>query len=190
MLIPSARISLQPIVIALLLIQLVMIMSSDFLLFPMASYNEYIAKGEWWRLITSLLVHVDLQHFLSNSICLFVLGSSIEKQLGHFSFIIIFFLSGILGNISSYLIMPLEYIHAGASGGIFGLLGAQLFLLYSRYRSSNPRDIAIFSIMICILLLFTFFNPSANPISHLTGLIIGSICTPLLTKKFDGAELI
>ena len=190
MLIPSFRISLQPIVIALLLIQLVMIMLGDFFLFPMAAYNEYIAKGEWWRLITSLLVHVDLQHFLSNSICLFVLGSSIEKQLGHFSFIIIFFLSGILGNISSYLIMPLEYIHAGASGGIFGLLGAQLFLLYSRYRSSNPRDIAIFSIMICILLLFTFFNPSANPISHLTGLIIGGICTPLLIKKLDGAELI
>lgn len=82
MLMPSVRIPLQPIVIALLLIQLVMIMLGDFFL-PMASYNEYIAK-EWWRLITSLLVHVDLQHFLSNSICLFVLGSSIEKQLGTF----------------------------------------------------------------------------------------------------------
>ncbi|HDR7793607.1 TPA: rhomboid family intramembrane serine protease [Bacillus luti] len=182
MLIPSTRISLQPIVIALLLIQLVMITLGDFFLFPMAAYNEYIAKGEWWRLITSLLVHVDLQHFLSNSICLFILGSSIEKQLGHFSFIVIFFLSGILGNISSYIIMPLEYIHAGASGGIFGLLGAQLFLMYSRYRSFNPKDIAIFSIMVFILLLFTFFNPSANPISHLTGLIIGGICTPFLIK--------
>lgn len=190
MLIPSARISLQPIVISLLLIQFIMIMLGDFFFFPMAAYHEYIANGEWWRLITSLFVHVDLQHFLSNSICLFVLGSSIEKQLGRFSFIIIFFLSGILGNIFSYLIMPHEYIHAGASGGIFGLLGAQLFLLYSRYRSSNPKDIAIFSIMICILLLFTFFNPSANPISHLTGLIIGGICTPLLIKKLDGAELI
>ncbi|WDL92574.1 rhomboid family intramembrane serine protease [Bacillus sp. HNR-4] len=190
MLIPSARISLQPIVISLLLIQFIMIMLGDFFLFPMAAYHEYIANGEWWRLITSLFVHVDLQHFLSNSICLFVLGSSIEKQLGRFSFITIFFLSGILGNIFSYLIMPHEYIHAGASGGIFGLLGAQLFLLYSRYRSSNPKDIAIFSIMICILLLFTFFNPSANPISHLTGLIIGGICTPLLIKKLDGAELI
>lgn len=86
MLIPSARISLQPIVIALLLIQLIMIILGDFFLFPMAASNEYIAKGEWWRLMTSLLVHVDLQHFLSNSICLFVLGSSIEKQLGHFFF--------------------------------------------------------------------------------------------------------
>ncbi|WP_242214975.1 rhomboid family intramembrane serine protease [Bacillus cereus group sp. BfR-BA-01383] len=190
MLIPSFRMPLQPVILTLLLIQLVMIMLGDIFLFPMASYNEYIAKGEWWRLITSLLVHVDLQHFLSNSICLFALGSAIEKQLGHFSFIIIFFLSGILGNISSYIIMPLEYIHAGASGGIFGLLGAQLFLLYSRYRSSNPGDIAIFSIMIFILLLLTFFDPSANPISHLTGLIIGGICTPFLTKKFDGAELI
>ncbi|QWU43266.1 MULTISPECIES: rhomboid family intramembrane serine protease [Bacillus] len=180
--IQSARMLLQPVILSLLLIQLVMVMLGDFSLFPMAAYNEYIAKGEWWRVITSLLVHVDLHHFLSNSICLLVLGSSIEKQLGHFSFIIIFFLSGILGNISSYIIMPLEYVHAGASGGIFGLLGAQLFLLYSRHRSSKPRDIAIFSVMILILLLFTFFNPSANPISHLTGLIIGGMCTPFLIK--------
>ncbi|PFJ04681.1 rhomboid family intramembrane serine protease [Bacillus cereus] len=190
MLIRATYISLQPIILSLLLIHLITIMLGDFFLFPMAAYNEYIAKGEWWRLITSLLVHVDLQHFLSNSICLFVLGSSIEKQLGHFSFIIIFFLSGISGNISSYIIMPPEYIHAGASGGIFGLLGAQLFLLYSRYRLSKPREIAVFSIMILILLLFTFFNPSANPISHLTGLIIGGTLTPFLTKKNDGAKLI
>ena len=46
----------------------------------MAASNEYIAKGEWWRLLTSLLVHVDLQHFLFNSICLFILGSSIENN--------------------------------------------------------------------------------------------------------------
>lgn len=190
MLIRPTRISLQPIILFLLLIQLVMMMLGDLFLFPMAAYNEYIAKGEWWRIITSLLVHVDIQHFISNSICLFVLGSSIEKQLGHFSFIILFFLSGISGNISSYIIMPPEYIHAGASGGIFGLLGAQLFLLYSRYRSSKPKEIAIFSIMIFILLLFTFFNPSANPISHLAGLITGGILTPFLTKKFDDAELI
>ncbi|KFN02116.1 rhomboid family intramembrane serine protease [Bacillus clarus] len=190
MLIPSTRISLQPIVFSLLCIQLIMIILGEFLFSSTAAYNEYIAKGEWWRFITSLFIHVDLQHFLANSICLFILGSSIEKELGHFSFIIIFFISGISGNISSYIIMPLDYIHAGASGGVFGLLGAQLFMLYSRYRSSKPKELAIFSTIILILLLFTFFNPSANPISHLTGLLIGGICTPFLTKKFDGAELI
>lgn len=190
MLIRPTRISLNPIILSLLLIQLVMMMLDDFFLFPMAANNEHITKGEWWRVITSLLVHVDLQHFLSNSICLFILGSSIEKQLGHISFIILFFLPGISGNIASYIIMPPEYIHAGASGGIFGLLGAQLFLLYNRYRPSHSKEIAIFSIMILILLLFTFFNPFANPISHLAGLITGGILTPFLTKKFDGAELI
>ncbi|WP_420685812.1 rhomboid family intramembrane serine protease [Bacillus cereus] len=190
MLIRSTHISLQPTILTLLLIHLVMMILGDFFLLPLAASNEYIAKGKWWRVITSLLVHVDLQHFLSNSIFLFALGFSIEKQLGHFSFFILFFLSGISGNISSYIIMPLEYIHAGASGGIFGLLGAQLFLLYNRYRSSKPKEIAIFSIMILLLLLFTFFNPSANPISHLTGLITGGILTPFLTKKNDGAKLI
>ena len=111
----------------------------------MAASNEYIAKGEWWRLLTSLLVHVDLQHFLLIVFvysCLALLLKTTRALVFHHYF----FLSGILGNMSSYLIMPHEYIHAGASGGIFGLLGAQLFLLYSRYRSSNPRDIAIFQL--------------------------------------------
>ncbi len=79
MLIRSTHISLQLTILTLLLIHLVMMILGDFFLLPLAASNEYIAKGEWWRVITSLLVHVDLQHFLSNSIFLFALGSSIEK---------------------------------------------------------------------------------------------------------------
>ncbi|KEK22401.1 rhomboid family intramembrane serine protease [Bacillus gaemokensis] len=184
------RISLQPVVLSLLCLQLIMIILGGFFFSTTAAYNEYIAQGEWWRFITSLFIHVDLQHFLSNSICLFFLGQSIEKQLGSIPFTIVFFTSGISGNIFSYFIMPLGYVHAGSSGGVFGLLGAQLFLLYSRYRSSQSQDLLLFSSIIFLLLLFTFFNQSANPISHLTGLLVGGICTPLLIKKIDGAELI
>lgn len=93
MLIRSTHISLQPTILTLLLIHLVMMILGDFFLLPLAASNEYIAKGEWWRVITSLLVHVDLQHFLSNSIFCFALGSSIEKQLGHFSFFYSIFFS-------------------------------------------------------------------------------------------------
>ncbi|MEH7456076.1 rhomboid family intramembrane serine protease [Bacillus pseudomycoides] len=186
----SIRIPLQPAVLSLLFLQLIMMILSNFFFSTIAACNTCIAQGEWWRFITSLFIHVDLQHFLSNSICLLILGYSIEKQLGSIAFAIIFFTSGISGNILSYLIMPLEYIHAGASGGIFGLLGAQLFILYSRYRTAQPKELVLFSSIISILLLFTFFNPSANPISHLTGLLIGGIYTPLLAKKIDGAELI
>lgn len=177
------RTTLQPIVLFLLCLQLLMMIPGDFFFSNLAAYNEYISEGEWWRLITSLFIHVDFQHFFSNSICLFLLGQSIEKQLGSVRFPILFFTAGISGNIFSYMIMPIGYIHAGASGGIFGLLGAQLFLLYSRYRSSNPKELVFFSAIIFLLLLFTFFNPSANPISHLAGLLIGGICTPFLTKK-------
>ena len=60
----------------------------------------------------------------------------------------------------------------------FSTIRRTIILLYNRYHSSQPKEIAIFSIMILLLLLFTFFNPSANPISHLTGLITGGILTP------------
>ncbi|PEY33610.1 rhomboid family intramembrane serine protease [Bacillus cereus] len=177
------RTTLQPAVLFFLILQLIMIIPGDFFFYNLAAYNEHISKGEWGRLITSLFIHVDFQHFLSNSICLFLLGQSIEKQLGSIRFILLFFTAGISGNIVSYMIMPIDYIHAGASGGIFGLLGAQLFLLYIHYHSSQPKELVFFSSIIFLLLLFTFFNPSANPISHLTGLLIGGIGTPLLTKK-------
>ena len=177
------RTTLQPVVLALLCLQLIMMILGNFFFSTLAAYNEYVSKGEWWRFITSLFIHVDFQHFLSNSICLLLLGQSIEEQLGSVRFPILFLTAGISGNIFSYMIMPIGYIHAGASGGIFGLLGAQLFLLYSRSQSYQPKELVFFSAIIFLLLLFTFFNPSANPISHLTGLLIGGICTPFLTKK-------
>ncbi len=177
------RITLQPVVLSLLCLQLLMIILGDFFFPTLAAYNEYISEGEWWRFITSLFIHVNFQHFLSNSICLFFLGHSIEKQLGSVRFPILFFTAGISGNIFSYIMMPIGYVHAGASGGIFGLLGAQLFLLYSRYRPYQPKDFVFFSSIIFLLLLVTFSTPSANPISHLTGLLMGGIYTPFLTKK-------
>lgn len=179
-----------PVILSLLFLQFAMLICGNFLFSTIAAYNEYIAQGEWWRLITSLFIHVDFNHFLSNSICLFILGQSIEKQLGIVPFSIIFLAAGMSGNFFSYLIMPLEYIHAGASGGIFGLLGAQLFILYCDYRFSHPKELLLISLTICTLLLFTFFNYSANPISHLAGLLIGGIFTPFLIKKTDGAKFI
>ncbi|MDM5153059.1 rhomboid family intramembrane serine protease [Bacillus sp. DX1.1] len=180
--IPHIRITLSPVILSLLCLQFIMVVLGDFFFSTTAAYNEYIAKGEWWRFITSLFIHIDLGHFFSNSICLFFLGQSIEKQLGSISFAILFFIAGISGNIFSYFIMPLGYVHAGASGGIFGLLGAQLFILYSRYRSPKTKEVFLFSSIIIILLSFTFFDHSANPISHLTGLLIGGILTPFLIK--------
>ena len=127
------------------------------LFFPtLAAYNECISKGEWWRFITSLFIHVDFQHFLSNSICLFLLGQSIEKQLGSIRFPILFFTAGISGNIFSYIIMPIGYVHAGASVD-FALLVTAFFYIVA-INFSQPKELIFFSSIILLLLLFTFFK--------------------------------
>ncbi|ABS20601.1 rhomboid family intramembrane serine protease [Bacillus cytotoxicus] len=177
---PYIRISSQPVTFSLLFLQVFMMLLGHFFFSTLAAYNEYISNGEWWRFITSLFLHVDFQHFLSNMICLLILGLSIEKYLGSIAFSIIFFTAGISGNILSYLIMSITYIHTGASGSIFGLLGAQLFIFYSHYRDANGKELMLFFSILFILLLFTFFHSSSNPISHLTGLLIGGILAPFL----------
>ena len=91
MLIRSTHISLQPTILTLLLIHLVMMILGDFFLLPLAASNEYIAKGEWWRVITSLLVHVDLQHFLSNSIFCLLLVLLSKSNSDTFLFLFYFF---------------------------------------------------------------------------------------------------
>lgn len=87
---PYIRISSQPVTFSLLFLQVFMMLLGHFFFSTLAAYNEYISNGEWWRFITSLFLHVDFQHFLSNMICLLILGLSIEKYLGSIAFSIIF----------------------------------------------------------------------------------------------------
>ncbi|WP_242223280.1 rhomboid family intramembrane serine protease [Bacillus cereus group sp. BfR-BA-01380] len=179
--------SFPPITTALLFIQLVLLLLGNKVLSIGIACNGCIAEGEWWRLISSLFVHTTFSHFLSNSVCCFALGFSLEKQLHSIRFPLVFLTSGITGNIASYLLFPPQYTHTGASGAIFGLLGVQLYLFYMQYQPTRRKEILLFVIILCILLAFTFLNTTTNSISHLAGLLTGACLGPLFIKKTDGA---
>lgn len=84
-----------------------------------------IIKGHFWLLLSYLFLHGGPIHLIFNMFMLFILGSEVERSLGRLHFLILYFVSGILGGLGWVLLMwPYEGICVGASGAIFGLLGA------------------------------------------------------------------
>ena len=81
-----------------------------------------IALGEYWRFITPIFVHIGIIHFFFNTMALYYIGYQIEYILGARWFLLIYFISGIVGNLSSCIFSLTP--SAGASGALFGLLGA------------------------------------------------------------------
>ncbi|WP_214684025.1 rhomboid family intramembrane serine protease [Exiguobacterium sp. s155] len=90
-----------------------------------AKVNPLIEQGEWWRLITPMFLHIGWFHFAINMFALWSLGPLVERMYGSIRFLIIYLLSGVLATSASFAFS--ESISAGASGALFGLVGALLY---------------------------------------------------------------
>ncbi len=101
--------------------------------------TEQIAAGQWWRLISSAFVHMDWSHILFNGYGLYVLGPIIEKFYGRWRWLVIYFGAAILSALASYVLN--DAMSGGASGAIYGLVGASLVFGY-KYRSELPERVS------------------------------------------------
>lgn len=90
-----------------------------------AKVNPLIDEGEWWRLITPMFLHIGWFHFAINMFALWSLGPLVERMYGSPRFLTIYVLAGVTASIASYAFS--EAISAGASGALFGLVGALLY---------------------------------------------------------------
>lgn len=97
--------------------------------------EKILVAHEYYRFLTSVFLHTDIEHLVSNMIFLFGLGQMVEQVVGHISFSIVYLLSGFGGSIFSILYAVLTgkiYDAVGASGAIFGLVGALFILVVAR----------------------------------------------------------
>ncbi len=136
-----------------------------------AKYNMLIADGEYFRLLTSMFLHANLMHIVFNSLALRALGRDVEVFFGKTKFLIIYFVAGIIGALGSYMFN--DAIGVGASGAIFGLLGANLYLLTLNpklYKKIYGNDMLV---LLGINLVYGFMNPSIDNVAHLAGMIGG-----------------
>ena len=92
-------------------------------------FGPAVANGDWWRLITAAFLHASLLHIGLNMLALVWLGAPVERYLGHFQYLALYIVSGLAGSAGALITSPTG-ITVGASGAIFGILGALLIIEY------------------------------------------------------------
>ncbi|UOQ93737.1 rhomboid family intramembrane serine protease [Halobacillus shinanisalinarum] len=148
-----------------------------------AKYNPAIVDGEWWRILSSMFLHIGTLHLLMNMLALYYLGAAVERIYGTLRFTFIYFLAGIFGGLASFMLNP--QVAAGASGAIFGLFGALLYfgVHYKRLFFRTMGYNLIF--VIGINLAFGILVPQVDNGAHMGGLLGGFIASAVcnLPKK-------
>ncbi len=143
-----------------------------------AKYNPLILTGEWWRFFTPIFLHIGFAHLALNTLSLYFVGTIVERIYGSARFFVIYFYAGFAGTLLSFLLVP--NISAGASGAIFGLLGALLFFgvaypnLFFRTMGWNVI------IILLINLVITFSASAIDSAGHIGGLIGGFLAAAIV----------
>lgn len=137
-------------------------------------------SGEVWRLITAGFLHGSFLHLLFNMYVLWLLGSELEELLGHLKFTSLYLISLLGGSATSYYFSNPASFSVGASGAVFGLMGAFL-VVGSRLR----QDVSQVMVLIALNVGIGFMVPNIDWRAHLGGLVAGAAVAWFLARKPD-----
>lgn len=154
-----------------------------------AVYPDLLAKkGEYWRLFTATFMHFGFEHLLNNMLILLCAGAILERALGHVKYLILYLCAGIGGSTLSFLQMLRsgDYaVSAGASGAIFGIVGALLWIVIrhrGRYETLTGKGLVF---MIVITLYYGISTGGIDNWGHIGGLAMGFLLGALLYRKTE-----
>jgi rhomboid protease GluP len=159
-------------------------------LFPGASQADTIQKwgayayssvqnGEYYRLIAPIFMQIEIQHLLFNLFSIFIFVSVLEHLIGHGRFILVYMGAGIAGYITTYLFSS-SGLGLGASGAVFGVLGAFLYLTQKKSVMLDAASRKTIIPILVINLIYTFIDPQISITGHIGGLVGGYILSMLL----------
>src|SRR6266568_5167029 len=134
-----------------------------------------LPASQWWRLITAMFVHIGFAHIALNMFALMLFGGAIEQRYGKFRYLMLYLGAGVLGSASS-LAFSNAGLSAGASGAIFGIVGAWLALvLWNRHRPGMAGQLRGWLFLIGINVIFGIQQPGIDVRAHIGGLIGGFV---------------
>jgi membrane associated rhomboid family serine protease len=132
-------------------------------------------NGEWFRLISAAFLHGSFLHIAFNMYVLYALGPTLERILGHVRYLILYLVAAIGGGVVSYAFSDIRSVSVGASGAIFGLMGA--LLVAGRRLGHDVRQVAL---LLGINVVIGFIAPGIDWRAHLGGLVAGALAAAVL----------
>ncbi len=149
----------------------------------MLDVYSVLVRKEYGRILWSMFLHDGINHLFNNMLILFFLGSMIEKEVGHVRYGVLYFLSGIGGNLASLLSRAIHReltASLGASGAVFGLDGVLLaMVLFSDRRMENVTPVRVL-LMIAYSLYSGFVGRNIDNVAHVGGLLTGFVLASVM----------
>ena len=138
------------------------------------AHSLTITGGQWWRLLTSTLLHGGITHLGFNSLATWNIGGQLEPRVGWRALLATFVITGSLASLTSVLVNPREIIGIGASGAIFGMLG---FIVVWGVSSVAQfvQQIQRNFVMLLVVVGSSAVIPGVDNVAHIGGLLAGLI---------------
>jgi membrane associated rhomboid family serine protease len=146
-----------------------------------ALFGPAVADGDWWRIVTAGFLHAGILHLAFNMYFLYFLGQLLEPEIGKLRFAAIYFVSLLGGSFGALLLSP-DAVTVGASGAVFGMMGAAIIAM--RARGIDPMQSGL-GVTLLLNLAITFLIPNISIGGHIGGLVAGAVVGYLM---FEVAE--
>jgi rhomboid protease GluP len=137
--------------------------------------NSYIIRGQYWRLLTPVLLHANIIHIAFNMWALFSFGRNLERSYGHVRFLLLYLVAGLAGNVASFWFSASASL--GASTAVFGVVAAEAVYFYqNRQFFGKQASAALYNILsvIGVNLILGFTVSGIDNFGHLGGLVGGA----------------
>ena len=159
-----------------------------------ALFGPLVAAGQYWRLFTAMFLHIGIAHLVFNLLGLFLFGRAVEQIFGTFRFLVSYVLAGLVGSIASYVFNP-AVLAAGASGAIFGVLGALVsYLAVQRevFGRLGQRELTSILFLAAMNLLYGLTTQGIDNWAHIggfaAGIFLGLALSPRYRLAMSGAR--
>ncbi|TBL81310.1 rhomboid family intramembrane serine protease [Paenibacillus thalictri] len=151
-----------------------------------ALVNDPPFISEYWRYIASCFLHIGFDHLLFNMFSVLVFAPPLERLLGKAQYTLLYLGSGFLGNVASVLLSQKVLLSAGASGAIYGVYAAYIFLGLFRRQMLDPSSRKTIYIVVGIGVVYSIFMPQINYYGHLGGFVGGFILFCMMRLRIRG----
>ncbi|ASJ07461.1 rhomboid family intramembrane serine protease [Thermococcus pacificus] len=144
----------------------------------LGQWNYAVLNGAWWQLFTAMFVHVGILHIGFNMYFLLMMGRQLEHILGPKRLVMVYIVSGLMGNLLTLVLLPPNTVSAGASGALFGIAGTLIVMMGVIGGNMQGALVNAF-----VLFLINSILPGVNPYAHLGGLLVGMVIGYYYGKK-------